>query len=69
MPYYNNSGRCHDASSVAACGQKDNTQWDLARTYVVVQSENSPTYDIETAFTKGTIYKDLDKPFLGGCRR
>ena len=42
----------------------------LAMARVVNQKPNSPTYDIETAFVKGTVFKQLDKPFLGrgACR-
>ncbi len=41
----------------------------LAEARVTVQPPDSPTYDISTAFVKGTIYKELDKPFFGkgGC--
>lgn len=43
----------------------------LAVAHVTNQPYGSPTYDIETALIRGTIYKDLDKPFLGkgGCNR
>ena len=43
----------------------------LAMAGVVWQKSNSPEYDLSTALIKGTIYKELDKPFIGkgGCRR
>lgn len=45
------------------CGQ-------LAMAGVNRQRSGSPTYDLQTAFTVGTIYKELNKPFTGkgGCR-
>ncbi|MDD6235414.1 MAG: spore coat associated protein CotJA [Lachnospiraceae bacterium] len=48
-----------------------NARGPLAMGGVVWQKSNSPEYDLSTALIKGTIYKELDKPFLGkgGCRR
>lgn len=48
-----------------------NAKGPLAMSGVVWQKSNSPEYDLSTALIKGTIYKELDKPFLGkgGCRR
>lgn len=76
MPYYNNNRRCDTPvcrqPQTSSCGCDDGgtkSQDNLARTYVVRQNNDSPTYDIETAFVKGTIFKDLDKPFMGGCKR
>lgn len=34
--------------------------------YVPFQT-NTTMYDIETGFKNGTIFQDLNKPFLGGC--
>lgn len=34
--------------------------------YVPFQT-NTTMYDIETGFKNGTIFTDLNKPFLGGC--
>ena len=44
--------------------------WPLAMAGVNRQRPGSPTYDIETAFMVGTLFKDLNKPFVGkgGCR-
>ena len=48
-----------------------NARGPLAMAGVVWQKSNSPEYDLSTALIKGTIYKELDKPFIGkgGCRR
>lgn len=48
-----------------------NAHGPLAMAGVVWQKSNSPEYDLSTALIKGTIYKELDKPFIGkgGCRR
>lgn len=40
----------------------------LAVAKVKMQPLNSPTYDLSTAFIKGTIYPSLDKPFIGKGR-
>ncbi len=64
MSYRNSSGEwCQDIFKNAA--------GPLAMAGVVWQKSGSPVFDMETAFVKGTIYKELDKPFLGkgGCRR
>lgn len=37
----------------------------LAVGMVVTQPFNSPTYDLSKAFMRGTIYPDLDKPYIG----
>ncbi len=54
-----------------SCGSDTNICCSLAVANVVNQKPESPTYDVERAFIIGTIYKELDKPFLGegGCRR
>ncbi len=61
MPCYNNQRRMPEMPV---------TPEPLAMARVVNQKPNSPTYDIETAFVKGTVFKQLDKPFLGrgACR-
>lgn len=43
----------------------------LAVASVINQPYNSKTYDLSTAFMRGTIYPDLDKPYTGrgGCRK
>ena len=48
-----------------------NASGPLAMGGVVWQKSQSPTYDVDEAFIRGTIYKELDKPFLGkgGCRK
>lgn len=53
------------------CGDDTNPCCSLAVAGVVNQKSDSPTYDLERAFITGTIYMELDKPFLGegGCRR
>lgn len=32
---------------------------------VKYQRPDSPTYDLATAFMQGTVFKELDKPFMG----
>ncbi|MCM1307134.1 MAG: spore coat associated protein CotJA [Butyrivibrio sp.] len=54
-----------------SCGDDTNPCCSLAVAGVVNQKTGSPTYDVERALTAGTIYTELDKPFLGkgGCKR
>lgn len=54
-----------------SCGDNTNPCCSLAVAGVVNQKPESPTYDVERALIVGTIYIELDKPFLGegGCRR
>lgn len=54
-----------------SCGDDTNPCCSLAVAGVVNQKSESPTYDIERALIVGTIYTELDKPFLreGGCKR
>lgn len=54
-----------------SCGDDTNSCCSLAVANVINQKSNSPTFDVERALIVGTIYKELDKPFLGegGCRR
>ena len=55
MQNYNNRQKTYEESLAVA-----SVKW---------QPVNSPTYDVETSFVKGTIYPSLDKPFYGkgGC--
>lgn len=61
MPCYNTPKRMPDIIPEPA---------PLAMAMVVTQKAGSPTYDIETALVRGTVFKELDKPFFGkgGCR-
>lgn len=54
-----------------SCDDNTNPCCSLAVAGVVNQKPESPTYDVERALIVGTIYTELDKPFLGegGCRR
>ncbi len=73
--------QCSIGSNVQSSRCKDSGEWcqdifrnaagPLAMAGVVWQKSESPTYDVDTAFVQGTIFKELDKPFLGrgGCRR
>ena len=45
------------------CGKNEN--WALAMAYVPWQ-EWGALYDEEQALCRGTLFPDLDKPFLGG---
>lgn len=40
----------------------------LAVAFVINQPKGSEMYDLNTAFFKGTIYPDLDKPYIGRGR-
>lgn len=62
------SDGCHSAPMYPE--NSDSECSPLAEARVCFQKPGSPTYDIETAFVRGTVYKELDKPFLGGgCRK
>lgn len=76
MPcYYSNPHRNMPPSGENNCASMHQDKPDsdcspLAEARVCFQKPGSPTYDIETAFVIGTVYKELDKPFLGGgCRK
>ena len=84
MPYYNNrfASGCNRVQprNENSCATPErewcqdifvNARGPLAMAGVVWQKSNSPEYDLSTALIKGTIYKELDKPFIGkgGCRR
>lgn len=68
MPCYNNNYTCN--IQVPADNPRPPVINSLAVASVIRQPYNSTTYDIKTAFIRGTIYPDLDKPYLGrgGCR-
>lgn len=68
MPCYNNAHNCATPSITEHIHQPIINS--LAVASVIRQPYNSDTYDIKTAFIRGTIYPDLDKPYLGrgGCR-
>lgn len=79
-PAYPANGRtcpCSDRPKPSSpCQDKDMVQsgsschGQLAMGGVSWQRPESPTYDIQTAFVVGTIYKELNKPFMGkgGCQ-
>lgn len=56
----NYNSRCGNSKGTPIC-----TSSSLAVAYVNWQPPQSPMYNLEQAFVNGTIYKDLDKPFLG----
>ena len=68
MPCYNNAYVCN--TPMPPDNPKSPVINSLAVAGVIRQPYNSTTYDIKTAFIRGTIYPDLDKPYLGrgGCR-
>ena len=67
MPCYNNPYVCNVPTPQAT--PKLPIINSLAVASVIRQPYNSTTYDVKTAFLRGTIYPDLDKPYLGrgGC--
>ncbi|MGN0375013.1 MAG: spore coat associated protein CotJA [Butyrivibrio sp.] len=78
MPCYNNQRSCSNKAEPRMSRPErtmENTMPpcfpSLAVSRVVFQPFGSQTYDVCTAFMRGTIYPDLDKPFLGkgGCRQ
>ena len=68
MPCYNNPYVCN--TPMPSDIQKSPVINSLAVASVIRQPYNSTTYDVKTSFLRGTIYPDLDKPYLGrgGCR-
>lgn len=62
---------CASRQAKDSCGGDTNSCCSLAVANVVMQKSDSPTFDAENALIIGTIYKELDKPFLGegGCKR
>ena len=40
----------------------------LAMAYVPFQKFNN-LYEVDAAFAAGTLFKELDKPFIGRCRK
>lgn len=66
-----NYQRFGQARMTSACGGMDN--FPVAMAYVPWQNWNT-VYDLEKALTCGTIFPELNKPFLGvrdlkgGCR-
>ncbi len=74
MPCYNNTPPCMPKPEPRPTPDHcDNHMhlMSLAVGMVNNQPYNSRTYDLCTAFMNGTIYPDLNKPFLGrgGCRK
>ncbi len=74
MPCYNNQRSCTARTDSANSVQRMSMQepiTSLAVAFVINQPYNSRTYDLSTAFMQGTIYPDLDKPYLGrgGCKK
>ena len=67
MPCYNNTYVCN--TPVPQDTPRLPIINSLAVASVIRQPYNSTTYDVKTAFLRGTIYPDLDKPYLGrgGC--
>lgn len=78
MHCYNNQRYCRTGTPASAPSrpmhnmvqQDSSCRGQLAMGGVNWQRPGSPTYDLQTAFAVGTIYKDLNKPFTGkgGCR-
>ncbi len=74
MPCYNNQRSCAMKTEPVNLSPGISEQApisSLAVAFVINQPYNSKTYDLSTAFMQGTIYPDLDKPYLGkgGCNR
>ena len=74
MPCYNNPHPCTPKPEARPMPDDCNNHthyMSLAVAMVIDQPYNSRTYDLCTAFMNGTIYPDLNKPFLGrgGCRK
>lgn len=61
-----NDGICSDTVGVTADSICGNTV--LAMAYVLIQQFEN-LYEIEEGFDRGTVFPELDKPFMGGgCR-
>ena len=74
MPCYNNQRSCAMKTEPVniSHGMFEQVKIaSLAVASVITQPYNSKTYDLSTAFMRGTIYPDLDKPYIGkgGCRK
>lgn len=74
MPCYNTKHSCSMRTESVNTPPRMSEQVkidSLAVASVINQPYNSKTYDLSTAFMRGTIYPALDKPYVGrgGCRK
>lgn len=46
------------------CQPKDDSAWPIGMAYVPMQSFQN-LYRVEEALSRGTVFRDLDMPFLG----
>lgn len=64
---YSNCRNCSQNQNMHIIADENNNRRPLAMTYVPWQSWED-LYDIDNAFSCGTIFRKLNQPFEGGCR-